>query len=256
MPRGYDKAVGYVAIKLDNGEFRPGGTAFLTSMPADDLEGCHHLYWVTAQHVINQAEFEGVDGRAHIVVPGVSGEPSVLTTAINAWFKHDEPHVDVAVHPHGLTVPDTDLRAISVADYLSSDAVQVGAEIFFAALPPMDLRSAAFRPAVRSGTVKSTSHTATTKLGQAKYLALDATSIGGHSGSPCSTQVVKGHALGFIGMVAGHANDGDKPAIAVPADRIKEVLNGPELKRRRREEEARLKRDGWVPDDDDGRRST
>lgn len=75
MPRGYDKAVGYVAFKLDNGEFRPGGTTFLTSMPADDLEGCHHLYWVTAQHVITQAEYEGVDGRAHIVVPGVSVNP-------------------------------------------------------------------------------------------------------------------------------------------------------------------------------------
>jgi hypothetical protein len=222
-PRQYAMAVAYVASRLGD-RYVNGGTAYLTSLPVEGGDADErHLYWVTAQHVINNAQAAGDDGRVYLRARDKDGATMLLRTGMNEWTLHDDISIDVAVHPHHAEA-GVDAYAISITDYLEDARISEGLTIFFSALPPDGDDPGQVEPIVRAGTVASVCSEHATPMGTADYTVIDATSVGGHSGSPCSTQILNGVDLGFVGLVVGRPASDPHKALVVPAGRILEVL--------------------------------
>jgi len=240
------------------------GTAFTVSVPAESIQGGRFGYLITAKHVA--LRLEGED--SFIRVNTRDGKSAVLSTGNLRWWYHPtDESVDVAVTPW--SPPDiVECRTFPTRMFLSDEIIQresigAGDEVFIIGLFAHLGGSARNIPIVRTGNVAMIAdERVPTSLGLIDAYLIEARSIGGLSGSPVfvwSTGVGGLHnRIYLLGLVHGHwdiplakkndliAVDADPSgavnmgiAIVVPAKKILEVINQPELVAMRRKTERR-----------------
>jgi hypothetical protein len=183
------------------------------------------------------------------------------------WFTHpNDGSVDVAVIPYAPSAEEFEYRVISSELFLSDDIIQkrkidVGDEVFITGLFAHVSGSQRNLPIVRMGNIAMMpDETIPTDLGNIEAYLVEARSIGGLSGSPAFVRETIPVGFGnsyLLGLMHGHwdirperKNDllmeGDflgrvnmGIAIVIPAKKILEVLNHPELVERRRKMDER-----------------
>lgn len=261
------------------------GTAFIVSVPAKSLQNHRHYYVVTAKHVLK----EKPNTRIVVLVNQKSGGMKPLN--IFGWYQHPDPSVDVAV---GIFVFDPAADNISTFgledafDDADREPFGVGDEVFFPGLFHLAPGISRVVPTVRHGNVALLPDEQIQVRGTFAHVYLiEARSIGGVSGSPVWIRetievrvrrdsghptTVKGLGqMKLLGLMQGHWDVEESEinevnfqpaahgvnlgiAIVIPAAKILETINLPELAQQREEIET-LKRSQTDPMMDAGDRS-
>lgn len=259
------KSVGFVSRDTD--PLRYAGTAFVVQIPYDDTSGCLHL--VTAKHV---ADLIGADFV--IGFNGKDGKPLFVKNGGVPWYFHPtEPDsVDVAVMPFASArIREYDLSPIPIQIFADEDRIRefdigLGDEIFSVGLFTKYFGLTALVPIVRTGNIAMMPKEPVPlgRFGLTEAYLAEGRSIGGLSGSPVfcrNTVKMPGVAhdgqlkyvagvgqIHLLGLVHGHWDlPVDFPeserseavnmgvSIVIPAKKILETLNGPDLVRARNE---------------------
>lgn len=253
-----------------------GGTAFIVTMPSKAFpDRYNYIYLVTAKHVA-----ENIQGREFVVtLNDKNGKGGVIITAPaehSRWWTHPTGgHVDVAVIP--FKPPDiTKPVAIPASMFLTDEAIQstglgTGDEVFITGLFVHLKDTEKNLPIVRMGNVAMMpDEPVPTHYGRTDAYLIEARSIGGLSGSPAFVYPWQGGKFYLMGLMHGHwdipIEDRDAPlfqdeaenrgavnmgiAIVVPAKKILEVLNHPELVARRDEADKRIEEEHKPSPDD------
>jgi S1-C subfamily serine protease len=220
-------------------------------------------YIVTANHVL-----DGIGSGAKVYVRvNTKGGYHDIPTQTTQWFRHaTDPRADVAVLPIELA-EDWQLVFITASSAVTPELVQKegigpGDEALICGLFRHHQAKDRVLPVVRSGMIAAMpTEPVDTRLGKMDAYLIDAHSIGGASGSPVFAQpfgfrwVPAGEhgqyggdpagKLFWLGMLHGHFDDerpvdGQKPfntgiSIVIPAYKVLEVLNHPELVALRRD---------------------
>jgi hypothetical protein len=216
------------------------------------IEGKSFVNIVTAGHV---AEAIG-DKEFALRINTLEGSSAFVGGKDSNWFRHPtQPSVDVAVLPYSPDHAIFDYKTIPVGMFLTDDLVkqkQIGAgdEVFITSLFAHVAGSKRNIPIVRTGNIAvMPDELVPINQGEAEAYLIEARSIGGLSGSPVIVRETMPVGLGrghLLGLVQGHweippmgKNDlMDKDlsgtvnmgiAIVVPAKKILEVLNHPDL---------------------------
>lgn len=235
------------------------GTGFFVTVPSRASAAVSHVYLVTARHVV-----EPLLGRNDLLIRvnkagggpfyGLAGDED-----LRWWFHPSDENVDVAVA--GWSPPaEVDYRAIPTNMFLTDDIIAgsdigPGDEVFlaglFVPLPGSDRNL----PIVRVGhlAMMPTEPVPTREGPRSGYL-VEAKSLGGSSGSPTFVRSSRGTNIYLLGLNRGHwnvsLNDLENLnmgiSFIVPAKKIREVLERPELvgARAERDEEIRAKTAG------------
>lgn len=235
---------------------RTGGTAFFVSVPSQRSQGkVVYVYLVTAKHVaihllerdftISLNNKEGTGG-VHIHVPAEHAQ---------WWFHPTDESVDVAVLRW--TQPKTlyDPKIIPTSTFLTDEVIQTknigtGDEVFMAGLFAYLEETEKNLPIVRMGNIAlMPDEPIVTRFGKTDAYLIEARSLGGLSGSPAFVYPWRGDRFYLLGLMHGHwdtlIEDPDVSmvqdaagnvervnvgiAIVVPAKKILEVLDHPEL---------------------------
>jgi len=224
------------------------GTAFFVGIPSSK-EGVSHVYVVTARHVANK-----LDNKQFLLrINTKEGSSALIKGDGVRWFTHPTDNsVDVAVIPYAPSLEIYEFKFVHTEMFLSDALIQqnkigVGDEVFITGLFAHVSGSKKNLPIVRLGNIEA-------------YL-IEARSIGGLSGSPAFVRETVPVGLGrfhLLGLMHGHWDIPlDKKndllmseeffgkvnmgiAIVVPAKKILEVLNHPELIELRRKTDERL----------------
>ena len=245
-------------------ERKYGGTAFVVSMQGEIDPSTTFLYLVTAQHCADE-----IEGNDYWVRVNTRLGPAVEIEGVGThWFRHptDAASVDVAVCPFFYN-PTLDAMTIGAEDSVRSgwDAIGTGDEVFITGLFSLAKGSRRNMPIVRMGNIAMIpeDRIPVKRFGDIDAYLIEARSIGGVSGSPVFVRETVGFAKttsgdgrtvpihgtgGFhlLGLMHGHwdidPSEINNPSIAgvekgvnlgiaivVPAYKIIEVLNHPEL---------------------------
>ena len=263
VPDGVRKCV--VFLGLPNGEERVSfiGTAFFVLIPSS-VEGTSYIYLVTAKHVA-----EKLENNPFVLRINTKDGQSVLFDVEEAkWFFHPtDSSVDAAVLPWAPSRREFDYKAVHVNTFLSDEIIQkegigAGDEVFITGLFACVIGSARNLPIVRTGNVAMMpDEVIPTQFGNIEAYLVEARSIGGLSGSPVFVRktVPLGMGEGYLlGLIRGHweiptqrkndllMNDdlfekvNTGIAIVVPAKKILEVLNHPELVKMREQHDKEI----------------
>jgi hypothetical protein len=190
-----------------------------------------------------------------------NGKSEILKSESNKWFTHPtDKTVDIAVLPWAPPSEKYDYKWVGVDSLLSDEIIQkegigIGDEVFITGLFAHVRGSAKNIPIVRIGNIAMMSDEAIpTELGNIEAYLIEARSIGGLSGSPAFVRKTVPLGIGqfyLLGLMHGHweipverKNDSLMAddmlgrvnmgiAIVVPAKKILEVLNHPDLVRMR-----------------------
>jgi hypothetical protein len=250
---------------LPNGEERVSfvGTAFFVSI-SSSVEGTSYIYLVTAKHVA-----EKVGKNLFVLRMNTRDGRSILIEAKSPkWFFHStDASVDAAVLPWAPSFEEFDYKAVHVSTFLSNEIIQkegigVGDEVFITGLFAYVSGSARNLPIVRMGNVAMMpDEVIPTEFGNIEAYLVEARSIGGLSGSPAFVRKTVPVGIGgfyLLGLMHGHWEiptqrkndllmDDDLLgkvnmgiAIVVPANKILEILNHPELVRMREQHNREL----------------
>lgn len=241
------------------------GTAFFIAIPSESIQGRSYIYLVTAGHVAMKLEGSPFLVRANTKD---GGSTLIRGDAVRWWYHPSDKSVDVAVIPWA-PPEQVEYKQIPVALFLSDEIIRsksigTGDEVFITGLFVQHTGSRRNVPIVRMGNIAMMpSEPLATALGDMEGYLIEARSIGGLSGSPAFVRETIPLGLGsfyLLGLMHGHwdiapqkKNNAvlmDKDtfgsvnmgiAIVIPAKKILEVLNQPELveMRRRGEEEIR-----------------
>jgi hypothetical protein len=239
-----------------------GGTGFLVSVSSHTTP-LHFMYVVTAKHCA-----DALDG-IEFWVRGNSTSGGVLELKAEEgieWYRHpiDPDHTDVAVFPF-LHRPDLDAARIGTRSFFSAATcpnIGIGDDVFITGLFTLAQGSTRNMPIVRMGNIAMMPEDKipTRKYGDIDAYLIEARSTGGVSGSPVFVRetVNTGRAVPrttlqgisdkfqLLGLMHGHwdidpAKINDMAikgvdigvnlgiAIVIPADKILEVINHPEL---------------------------
>jgi hypothetical protein len=244
------------------------GTAFFVSIPSS-IEGTSYIFLVTAKHVAEKL------GNSHFFIRINKKDGSSLTFEAEGakWLTHPtDGSVDVAVLPWAPSLEEFDYKAVHVNMFLSNEIVQkegigVGDEVFITGLFAHVSGSNRNLPIVRMGNIAMMpDEVIPTEFGELEAYLVEARSIGGLSGSPAFVRKTVPLGIGgfyLLGLMRGHweipaqskndllMNDdllgtvNMGIAIVVPAKKILEVLNHPELvkMREQKDKEIQSKRD-------------
>lgn len=194
-----------------------------------------------------------------------NGKSEFLKSEGKRWFTHPtDAFVDVAVLPWAPPLEKYDFKCVSVSSFLSDETVQkegigVGDEVFIAGLFAHISGSSRNLPIVRMGNIAMMpDEVIPTELGDIEAYLVEARSIGGLSGSPAFVRKTVPLGVGgfyLLGLMHGHWDIPAKSkndllmnddlfgkvnmgiAIVVPAKKILEVLNHPELVKMREQQE-------------------
>jgi hypothetical protein len=255
---------------LENGQqisdFR--GTAFFTSVPSAIIQGSLYIYLVTAKHVAVTLE-----GKPFLVRANTKNGTSILVRGEGArwWYHPTDDSVDVAVVPWA---PPEPIEYVSVPtsmflsdEIMRSKSIGSGDEVFITGLFAHLSGSKRNLPIVRMGNIAMMpgEPVPTTAFGDIEAYLIEARSIGGLSGSPAFVRETVQMGLGsfyLLGLMHGHwdippqqKNDelqvGEDMfsrvnlgiAIVVPAKKILEVVNQPELLEMRRTADEKRRRE-------------
>lgn len=251
-----------------------GGSGFLVGVPSERIEGQVHCYSVTNLHVINQ-------GFRVVRMTTAQGETEVLDLPENDWVVHPAMD-DVAVCPIARPATET-VAVVPTTAFLTPEAVPElrigpGDDVYMVGRFIGHDGKQRNTPVVRGGIISMMPSepvlNANTGLLQESIL-VETHSITGHSGSPVFVQrkpmsAVPGlrflpmfHREWFLGIDWGHisnfedvVDEGGKPhpehwrvrsnsaiAAVVPAWKLTELLNEPQLVKKRAMEDDRLARE-------------
>lgn len=254
-------------VKLPDGQegLRFKGTAFFVAVPSETIQDWVYVYLVTAKHVASSLE-----GRKFLVRVNTKDGRSSLVRGEGArwWYHPTDESVDVAVIPW-LPPEEVEYKRIPTSMFLSDEIIRsksigTGDEVFITGLFAHLTGSARNLPIVRMGNIAMMpgEPIPTKEFGDIEAYLIEARSIGGLSGSPAFVRETVPMGLGafyLLGLTHGHwdiplgsRNDIEDIdpgvavnvgiAIVVPAKKILEVLNHPQLiDKRRAGDEARRK---------------
>lgn len=259
------KSVGFVSRDTD--PLRYAGTAFVVQVPGEETSGWLHL--VTAKHVADAVGADFVIG-----FNGKDAMPLFVKNAGVPWYFHPtESHcVDVAVIPFASSrIHDYDISPIPVGIFADEQRINeydigLGDEVFSVGLFTRYFGRSRLIPIVRTGNIAMMPEDPVPlgPFGLAEAYLVEGRSIGGLSGSPvfCRNTVKMpgvdphGHVkhvagvgqIHLLGLVHGHwdlpmhFSDSEKAeavnmgvSIVIPAKKILETLNGPDLAQARDE---------------------
>jgi hypothetical protein len=288
VPDAVFKGVAYIGEvaghdELGNayGDFQ--GTGFFVQVPSENLPGTSFVYIVTAKHVLTDIKKD-----VYILLNGKDGGVKQLKSIGPEWWSHpNDKSADVAVRQVGFQ-DDVDLLAIQIKDFIRPEDIKTsqvvpGDEVFLAGLfsPAPGIKRNL--PITRHGNIAMLpDEQVETEFGYADVYLVEARSIGGLSGSPVfvrpplryGIEMPKGTTAYFdaigkfrlLGLMHGHwdireteinnskiEHDRKKGVnlgigIVVPAIKILETINHPELiERRRLSEEDMAKRRKSIP---------
>jgi hypothetical protein len=256
------KCVGFVSRDQENLDYR--ASAFVVSVPDDELSACMHL--VTAKHVAVSLE----KGEASIAFNGKDGLPLWMNNGDRVpWFYHPDETVDVAILPMAsLRLREYDYQDIPINLFLTSARseeyeIGCGDDVFTIGLFAPFTGSLRFTPILRTGIIAMMPEGRIhhPKFGSMEAYLTESRSLGGLSGSPVfvrDTVTVQGvnkegqprpfsAPAGFhlLGLLSGHwdapaAEMNDRSlnmgiSLVVPATKILEALFSPELTALRKE---------------------
>jgi hypothetical protein len=266
VPEEVRKSVVFVGLPVTLPDNQHGlslkGTGFLVSVPSQSDPNKGHIYLVTAKHVAVKLEGKNFAARIN-TKDGHSAR--VIGEEIRWWYHPTDPLVDVAIIPW-IRIPKADYKLIPIKMFLSDDTIQSanigsGDEVFMTGLFAHLSGSERNLPIVRFGNIAMIpDEPVPTSIGMIEAYLIEARSIGGLSGSPVFVhKITQGRGkLYLMGLMHGHwdipptnkndIKDSDSfgsinmgIAIVVPAKKILEVINQPELVQIRRKEEEKSK---------------
>lgn len=241
------------------------GTAFFVGVSSESIPGWNYVYLVTAKHVATKLE-----GKRFLVRINTRDGKSTLVAGegVRWWYHPTDESVDVAVVPFVPSGP-FEYKTIPTSMFLSDEVIRsksigTGDEVFITGLFAHLTGSARNLPIVRMGNIAMMpgEPVPTKERWDIEAYLIEARSIGGLSGSPAFVRETVDSGVGsfyFLGLMHGHWDippqsknvRADKDtygrvnmgiAIVIPAKKILEVLNQPELiDGRRAGDEARKK---------------
>jgi hypothetical protein len=263
------------------GDFQ--GTGFFVQVPSQHFPTTSFVYVVTAKHVLTD-----IKNDVYILLNGKDGGVKQLKSIGPEWWTHpSDKSADVAVRQVGFQ-DDVDLLAVQIKDFISPEEIKAGQvvpgdEVFMAGLfsPAPGIKRNL--PVTRHGNIAMLpDEQIQTEFGFADVYLVEARSIGGLSGSPVfvrpplryGIEMPKGTTAYFdaigqfrlLGLMHGHWDvkeseinktdiEHDRKrgvnlgvGIVVPALKILETINHPELVERRiLSEEDMAKRNKGIP---------
>ncbi len=243
------------------------GTAFFVSVPSESTQGWNYVYLVTAKHVAMKLE-----GQTFMVRINTKDGKSALVKGEGTkwWYHATDESVDVALIPF-LPPEEFEYKHIPTTMFLLDETIRdksigTGDEVFITGLFAHLTGSARNLPIVRMGNIAMMpgEPVPSKEFGDIEAYLIEARSIGGLSGSPAFVRETVTTGLGafyLLGLMHGHWDippqskknavrvDEDTYgrvnmgiAIVIPAKKILEVLNQPQLlDGRRAADEARKK---------------
>jgi len=253
-------------IKLRKGqvglEFK--GTAFFVGVPSESVEGLDYVYLVTAKHVAKRLEGQ----RFLVRLNTTDGRSGVLMGEGTRWWYHPtDESVDVALITFA-PPPQFEYKRIQTSMFVSDEMIRderigTGDEVFITGLFAQLSGTERNLPVVRTGNIAMIpGEPIPTGIGDIEAYLIEARSIGGISGSPAFVRETTDLGIGsfyFLGLMHGHWEIPTRKrnhvqnvysagtvnmgiAIVVPARKILEVLNQPQLVMARRMEEKQMDR--------------
>jgi hypothetical protein len=278
VPDNIRKSVVFLGSNQE-GKFYPRGTAFLVSYPSAVDERFSTIYLVTARHVITRTSYADDEGLVRIRYNKKFGGTDFANTPTSVWLDHPNvvEDVDVLVAPVLFNFQAVDAIAIPISIFMEPHLMKahsygLGDEFFLTGLFSRRVGNDRNIPIIRVGTIAALrEEVIATGEGRQDVYLLEVRSTGGLSGSPIfayigpvrhgSTGVVIGGSSQYylLGVVSGHWNhdsdiapaddsrlDDAEPlntgiAFATPAEKIREILDRPDLQAMRDENDAKLR---------------
>lgn len=233
--------------------YRFMGTAFFVSKPSSD-GATFYVYLVTAKHVANR--LEGKPFLVRVNTKEAPGYDWIRGTGAKWWYHPADETVDVAVIPWA-PPQHVEYRSIPESMFLLDETIRnkgigIGDEVFITGLFTHLSGSKRNLPIVRIGNIAMMpEEPVPTELGNIEAYLIEARSIGGLSGSPAfvrHTVSLGREEFYLLGLMHGHWDIPPKEkndaisryddalgkvnmgiAVVVPAKKILEVINHPEL---------------------------
>ncbi len=250
-------------MRKDQVGIRFRGTAFFVGVPSESVPGLDYVYLVTARHVARRLE-----GKNFLVrINTTDGRSAVLMGEGTRWWYHPtDESVDVALITFA-PPSEFEYRRIQTGMFLSDEMIRkksvgAGDEVFITGLFAQLSGAARNLPVVRMGNIAMMPDEAvTTSMGDVEAYLIEARSIGGLSGSPAFVRETTSSGVGsfyLLGLMHGHWDIPNRAnfrglysagaintgiAIVVPAKKILEVLNQPELFLARRTEDEKIRKE-------------
>jgi len=190
IPDDVRKCVGFLGLKLANGDFRLAGSVFFLGRDKPGESKADPVYAVTAKHVIDVIRDTGVE-QVWMRLNLRDGFAKWFSTNINDWFVHPTDRtIDVAILKTGLSDALDHLvfpYSFCITDErMKENEVGLGDEVFITGLFRHHHGTKRNIPIVRVGNLACmTEEKITTKsFGDMDAYLVEARSIGGLSGSP------------------------------------------------------------------------
>lgn len=250
---------------MPDGSVVPRGTAFFLAIPRVGHEG-HWIYSVTASHVLKGIKSQRADGHFLLRVNAREGGVVHIPSNVEDWHYHpDETLADDAAVMFGGPLPnEIDYLCFPVdpaAQEQNMDRMDIGVgdEVFLPGLFVSHTGKTRNIPIIRVGNIAATpDEPVNTFIGSMPAYLVEARSIGGLSGAPVFVNVAGARNIGgvlafgagppihLLGLMYGHykvdtpeldsasGNLHDEAinmgiAIVLPASRIFDIINSPEL---------------------------
>jgi len=190
------KSISFVFIENDEKKIIPNGTGFFVSIPNEIDSNQHHIYFVTAKHVLKDKD-ENFYKKIILRLNKKTGESEMISIDLSTIkiFEHTDKDVDIALFQ---CVPDTsvyDFKTIPI-DLFATDqkiidnSITEGDDVFFTGLFTSHVGQKKNQPIVRFGKVALISDEkiewkeANKNPKLLDLFLIEASSFGGNSGSP------------------------------------------------------------------------
>jgi len=259
------------------------GACFFVGVRTHEEAVTHFGYAVTARHVIESIKSKSTDGRVYLRTNLLGSVPEPIPSELGDWrFHPSDSTVDVAVILGGIPVEHDHLliptSTFATDEIVAREEIGLGEEVFLVGLFSEHIGKKRNTPIVRVGNIAAMPEepVQTPSLGPIEAYLVEARSIGGLSGSPVFVHLglvrvkegrpifarAKTGVFYLLGLMHGHWDrkvpDIDSAvddvihetvnmgiAVVVPAKKILEVIDQPELSdERKRIEEERSKTRG------------
>lgn len=238
------------------------GTAFFVGVPSENIEGLDYVYLVTAKHVAKSLEGKNFLVRLNTTA---SGSGVLMGEGAQWWYHPTDETVDVGLIAFA-PPPEYEYMRIQTSSFLTDEIIRdrsigPGDEVFITGLFAQLSGSERNLPIVRTGNIAMMpDELVPSSLGNIEAYLVEARSIGGLSGSPAFVRETVYEGAGafyLLGLMHGHWDIPRKSrfdiadiyskatvnmgiAIVVPAKKILEVLNQPDLVESRRADDAQM----------------
>jgi len=266
VPEEVRKCVAFLGVREWDGNKAAvsyKATVFFVSVPG--TVETEFIYTVTAKHVVEELNRRSF----YIRVNTRDGGFDIVRGNGTKWWTHPtDGSVDVAVIPWGLSPKQADYSCIPTRMFLSDEitrkeSIGIGDDVFITGLFTRFAGSKKNLPIIRMGNVAMMPDELipTERLGDVEAYLIEGRSIGGLSGSPAFVlqPVIGQRHFYLLGLTIGHWDvsetsgdyyfSGDASekvnmgiSVVVPAKKILEVLNHPELVKIRHEYDEKIRR--------------